>query len=524
MLISLKKGEVTFRNPQLFAVDTKAINLDRVLINLYKLIYANGSQLLLQARPKEYNIDSLKEFMNKLEEKGLVTGASANTDAVEDWLRSNLVDLVFRGNMVKEKVASLRPMHLKSFCVQNKKYNRDYNTSDQLFIMLNSCPEVLKGLRNYLVQGWDENSGSLVNNEKVDVDTAGILYMTQGIKPHPVFGNKPETETKPFLEKQANLFCDDIRRLLVYQDKLPRSVFIDYLRIICGFHLGLYTMKLVYLLPKMVDNGTRNIPDDWSLIVDVTDHLDSLISQYACADMEKLSNNYRNYVRATFMYNLEQNRNYGKDNDPDSVLASIKTGIVQGNTSGYYQWRLGVIRDKYISDHKDEQDAAKMFDELLQYFPEEDYFNKFVYLLESSNLGESQVKFLGKFIDNCCMKNSNSMLLADGRSKRYPRRGVIGSKLLETLVQLLVLHQDENNKYYTRTLSIDELTHMIYERYGLIINGADSPRFTNADVNTNAAFKENMDAFKNKLRQIGFYTDLSDATILQKIHPRYKLD
>ena len=33
-----------------------------------------------------------------------------------------------------------------------------------------------------------------------------------------------------------------------------------------------------------------------------------------------------------------------------------------------------------------------------------------------------------------------------------------------------------------------------------------------------------MDAFKNKLRQIGFYTDLSDATILQKIHPRYKLD
>ncbi len=185
---------------------------------------------------------------------------------------------------------------------------------------------------------------------------------------------------------------------------------------------------------------------------------------------------------------------------------------------------MGNIREKYISDHTDETDAAKTFDELLQYFPADDYFNKFVYLLEASNLGASQVKYLISFIDNCCMKNSNSMLLADGRSKRYPRRGVIGSKLLETLVQLLVLHQDENNKYYTRTLSIDELTRMIYERYGLIINGADSPRFTNADVNTNAAFKENMDAFKNKLRQIGFYTDLSDATILQKIHPRYKLD
>lgn len=521
MLISLKKGEVTFRNPQLFAVDTKAINLDRVLTNLYMLIYSNGAPLAIKERRSEHTMSSLMEFVNKLEEKGLVTGASANPDAVEDWLRSNLVDMVFRGNMVKEKVASLRPMHLMSYRVQNKRYSRDFNTSDQLYIMLHSRPEVMQGLKNYLCQGWDTVTSSLVNNGKIDVDTAGILYMTQGIKE--IIGINTGTSTiKPFLEKQAELFCDDIRCLLVYQDKLPRSVFIDYLRILCGFHLGLYTMKLVYLLPKMVDAGTRNITDDWSLIVDVTDRLDSQISQYACADMEKLTNSYRDYVKATFIFNLVQKRLWNTSTNPVIVLAEIKKGI--DKTDGFYESRLSSIREKYIVDHSDEKDADKTFDEILQYFPPKDYFDKYIYLLESSNLGESQVKFLSRFVDNCCMKNSNSMLLADGRSKRYPRRGVIGSKLLETLVQLLVLHQDQNNKYYTRTLSIDELTHMIYERYGLIINGADSPRFTNADVNTNAAFKENMDAFKNKLRQIGFYTDLSDATILQKIHPRYKLD
>lgn len=64
----------------------------------------------------------------------------------------------------------------------------------------------------------------------------------------------------------------------------------------------------------------------------------------------------------------------------------------------------------------------------------------------------------------------------------------------------------------------------IRQRYGLIINGIDEPRFANADVQTHAAFKENMDAFRNKLRQIGFYSDLSDACILQKIRPRYKID
>ena len=65
--------------------------------------------------------------------------------------------------------------------------------------------------------------------------------MTQGIKE--IIGINSETSAiKPFLEKQSDLFCDDIRNLLVYQEKLPRSVFIDYLRILCGFHLlGSYT-------------------------------------------------------------------------------------------------------------------------------------------------------------------------------------------------------------------------------------------------------------------------------------------
>jgi hypothetical protein len=122
------------------------------------------------------------------------------------------------------------------------------------------------------------------------------------------------------------------------------------------------------------------------------------------------------------------------------------------------------------------------------------------------------------------MKNSPSMLLADSRSRRHPRRGVLGSKLLETLVQLLVLRQKEDGSYETHSLSIEDLASEISNRYGLIINGVHEKRFADADVEMNAAFKVNMDAFKNKLRQIGFYTDMSDACILQKIRPRYKLD
>ena len=61
---------------------------------------------------------------------------------------------------------------------------------------------------------------------------------------------------------------------------------------------------------------------------------------------------------------------------------------------------------------------------------------------------------------------------------------------------------------------------IVRERYGLIINGITENRFKDANVNTHLAFKENVEAFKHKLRQIGFYDDLSDAYILQKVRPK----
>ena len=517
----IKRGTViAFRNPQLFCVNTKRVSLERALTNLYMKIYAQGAPLTL-AYKKEHNIDSLKGFIKNLEEEGIIVGGQENTDAVEDWLRSSLLDMVFRGNMVKEKVATLRPMHLLSFRVQNKKYCRDYNTSDQLYVMLRHNKEVMQGLSKYLSKGWDKDSKSIVTSEDLDVDTAGILMLTKALKESKGVVTSID-ETKPFLTHQTEVFNDDIRRLLMYQDNLPRSVFIDYLRILCGFHLTLYTMKLVYLLPKMVEAGTREVEDDWSMVVDVTDNLNSLVSKFACKDAEIMANSFRDYVRATYKINILQ-KSLQDDNKDSSIENALK--FIHDLPDEYnieYKVTLNsIIRENELDKEKDDETHLS---DLLQYFDEGDYFNKYVYLLEKSNLGTSQYKYLREFIDAVSMKNTPSKLLADGKGKRHPRRGALGSKLLETLVQILVLNDNGHGGYYSESLSISDLAARIRERYGLIIDGIREPRFANADVETNEAFKENMDAFKDKLRQIGFYSDLSDAYILQKIRPRYNFD
>lgn len=131
-----------------------------------------------------------------------------------------------------------------------------------------------------------------------------------------------------------------------------------------------------------------------------------------------------------------------------------------------------------------------------------------------------QLKYSKDFLDKVSMKNQDSQLMMDGRSRKHPRRGAIGARLLEVLVQLLVLNEKADGKYESNPLSIGDLMKKIRERYGLIIDGTNEERFANADIQTHMAFKENVDALKNKLRQIGFYTDLSDASALAENTPK----
>lgn len=519
MILKLNKGAgvTAFMNKDILYVDVKMVKLDRVLTNLFIKIYADGAPVTSTFR-KEFTMDIIKNNLLELEKIGVINGVTENQEGVDDWLRSSLLELVNRGNVIKEHVATLKPLHLLSFRIMNKKYCRDYRASDQLYLMLKTNPEVMNGLVKYLCKGWDRQTKNIVPQEDLDVDTKGILYLTNPMGERKNLRKEPEKLPQPFLKKQADLFNDDIRRLLLYKEKLPRAVFIDYLRILCGFHLAIYTMKVIYLLPKMIDAGTRDVGDDWTMVIDVTDNLDSAVSPYACKDIERMENSIGKYIRGTYMVDLIQER---YECDVDHALKYLKES---NNKQGeYYEMRLRDIK-KSLPEYDEKEFDQADYQEMLELFPEDDYFDMLIHVLEKSNLGGYQYRYLREFLDSVCMKNSSSMLLADSRAKRHPRRGALGSKLLETLVQLLVLEEVPGGGYRTTSLSIDELADKIRYRYGLIINGMGEERFADADVETNAAFYENMNAFKDKLRQIGFYTDMSDACILQKIHPRYKLE
>ena len=515
MAIRLDKNESVFRNELVFAADAKLVPLDNTLTNLFMLMRNNGGRVNVKVKT-EHTFETLLSYLSNLEKRGSIIGLTGNEEAAKDWLRCNLVNLVHRGNVVKEKISSLRPVHLESYRIRNIAQTRDYNTADQVYLMLRKKPEILESLKDYLSRGWDNATRDFSKNQQLDVDSAGILQLIKNIQVDLKSSNKAKN-IRPLLEKQADLFCDDVLRLLVYKDSIPRNVFIEYLRTLIGFHLSLYTQKIIHLLPLMVKSGTRDVEDNFSVIVDATDNLESRVSRFACVDMEKTINGLYDYFKATFEINAVQKRPEFMTQNLDSVDDILKyLHNLPANFDSYYEVKLGDILGRF---KEDEEEDRKIFMESIQF--EESYFDKYIQTLLKAK-GAYQYSYYQQFLDAVSMKNTDYGFLAAGRSRKHPRRAVLGSRLLETLVQLLVLEPRDGGGFKPKSLSIDELITKLRDRYGIVINGLNEPRFANGDMETHLAFKENVEAFKNKLRQIGFYTDLSDAYLLQKIWPRYK--
>jgi len=517
MAIKLNKQESTFRNELLFTADAKTIRIDYTLVNLFMLLKHDGSRPKQRARKGDsvfIEIDKLKNIFQKLEENNELEGFKENPEAVELWLRTNLVSMANRGNSEKEKISSLRPIHLESYRVRNAQIARDFFSSDQIYLMLGQNPVVKEDLRSFLAEGWDKTTNKLIHSKELDVDSLGILYLIKNVNPGFLESNITLNNVRPLLDQQAELFCDDVRRLLVYKSKIPRNVLIDYLKTIISFHLSLYVHKVIYLLPKMIEAGTKDIVDDWSIVLDTTDNFESKVASIAIADTERTYNSLNEYIKATFQINSIIKKLKLDDVNSDSVektLEILKNEISQYETKFENYW--DIIYQGYDDDDKN------LLDEMVKY--ETTYFDRYVELLLKVR-GKSLHKYHIELLDSLSQKNNERGFLAQGRSKKHPRRYVLGTRLLEALVQIQVLHL-EGDKFITQSLSIEELMNNLRNRYGLIINGLEEERFKNVDIHTHLAFKENVEAFKIKLRQIGFYNDLSDAYILQKIRPRYEL-
>jgi hypothetical protein len=145
---------------------------------------------------------------------------------------------------------------------------------------------------------------------------------------------------------------------------------------------------------------------------------------------------------------------------------------------------------------------------------------KFIELICSQRL-TTERRRLVDLIDSLTQKNRPGGFMRQTAGRAAPRWFTLDSHLLETLVQIAVVGRASDGTLWTRAILLDDFVDWLRTRYGFVVY---APAHREVPPEELGAWRENERAFRQRLHQIGFFTDLSDAYNSQTLRPRYQVE
>ena len=547
--MSIKGRDKEFRTPKTTYIDFKHIEMDRVLTMLFPRLKHDG---YASRRPPRGGDLTVEEFMGDfLEHPEWFAGFDRFPQVVHRWIETDLMDVVNRGK-ANQAVAAPRPLHGNTYKFRNAKHTRDYGAAEQIYWMLfyarkGKGQAARDALKRFFFPGIDLVTDRYDPNASVDVETQAILRLdhqvTQDMK-----DSKEPSRFQPLCIGQADIMADDILRLLAYEPYIPRSVLVDYLKTLMAFHLALYHLKILQMLRKLVkqrsgndlcttkecpinpglDNALEGCPYRVALVVDMGDVNNPHMAELARKSTDRLYRQIPAFIQANFVIKkLDEMAEYlskktGKLATPGSGVFSVGDLVSllkpehDAERQAYFKFRLASL----IESTSGNEDVDPQIREVTAMGLGE--FESFIEILMAYR-GKYHRQYITECLDSLLLKNKENGLLAQSRAKGSPRRFVLGSKLLEVLLQVAVLTQ-EGGRFVTREVRIEELLAVLRNRYGLHIDQLPEGVQANSSILDRRALRLNLESFKRRLREIGFYEDLSDAYVTQKVSPRYAIE
>ncbi len=542
-----------FRFPQVSYVDYKQIEIDRTLLNLFPRLKFGGYLGRVKKLSFQLNIESFLAELIDDKNKDTFVGFAEYPEIVRKWLETDLLDLVHRGRP-KQAFVSPRPLHGNIYKFRNADHARDYNTSEHVYWMLYHAqkgPDVLNELKKFLFPDMDWNNDRVQEiTTRIDVETQVILHFDAQVKGDLVDHSKPLESYPSLCMQQANLFAEDILRLLAYENYIPRSVLVDYLKTLFAFHLALYHLHIFKLLPALVKQQKGNLScqvkgcplahtkiaqqmgcqHTTGLVVEMGDATNTHMLELSRRSTDAHYRRISPFIQAQYIVkNLD-----------DMVKYLIKVKKLSAPTRGYFSVPelLQFLDDRYKAEREKffgqrlkehiEKNESESPDGVMS--PEvkritELGLDDFEACIEIIMVNRVQFhrRYITECIDSLLLKNRDAGLLRHARTRESPRHFMLGSRLLEVLLQMAVL-RPQGTGFATQEMRIDDLLAFLRDRYGLYIDclpngdGFDKPSITDLQ-----ALKYNKEAFKMRLREIGFFQDLSDAYVTQTVTPRYTI-
>lgn len=551
--MGLSSKDRAFNTKKVSYLDFKQLEMDRLLTALFARLAHSGFPSRLKRR-FELSVEAfVDEF---LEHPEWFTGFAQHREILERWVETHLMDVVNRGK-ANQAVAAPRPLHGFTYRFRNPKHSRDYGAAQHLYETLYHARKgagqaAIEQLNRFFFQGHDKVTGRTDGAAVLDVETQALLRLTEQVEDAPDTRSGRDSFT-PMCVGAADLLAEDIKRLLFYERHIPRSVMVDYLKVLLAFHLALYHLRLFKLLPAQVkrrsadpicapsacpmdprstDNPHGDCPYRVGVFVDVAGQPETPAARLAVRSADVHYRRIPSFVKAYFTFKkLDEfgeslvktgklHRSKGEELDVADVLQLLQP-LHKDERAKFFGARVYALVQDYAGNTETDLDPElkAVLDLKLSEF--ETYIEMLVALR-----GKFHRQYITQCIDSLLMKNRPGALITQGRTKGAPRRFVLDSRLLEVLLQIAVLRQDTpSGPFYTGEMRIEALLTWLRERYGLHIECL--PRgdgFGTPSIEDRAALRDNTAAFTARLREVGFYRDLSDAYVSQTVTPRYRIE
>ncbi|WP_066286598.1 methylation-associated defense system protein MAD7 [Arthrobacter sp. B6] len=533
--MALDGKDRAFRCDAISRIDYKTLTMDRVLTAFLARLWHGGVSSRVR-RATDLDVDAYLELL--VDDKfGRFNGFADNEDVSRRWVETHLLDMVNRGRTT-EAVAGPRPLHGFAYRLRNSARSRPYGADEQLYELLSVNDLALNGLREFFFSDIDPVTGEAAPGPDIDVESQALLSMVEAVqgKAQDRPDSSARREQKQLCRQSGELLGEDVLRLLLHRAFMPRTVLVEHLKILFSFHLALYHLRMLKLVPAAIRNGAvdhactsghkrgEQCRFQPHLFVDVAGSEPGLPAEYAAKSASTWYGRLPQFVRGTFavlkladfakdLHRQGKFASPGREDLPASEAIALLDTKYEADREVFFDMRV-----RRILDDEEEPLAPE-----LQTIMDLDLSRLDTYLeLIMHYRGAFQRKYLVECLDSMFLKGRPGELLTQPRGKSGARRFVLDSRLLEVLLQVCLVQPDESGRMRTRPMRVDEILETLRTRYGLYIHTLPTEDgFHGPDLPDQAALRANTAAFVDRLREIGYYRDLSDAYLTQTVTPRF---
>jgi hypothetical protein len=564
----LTRTQKLFKMDALYPIDANNIDVDEALSRLFIYLRTGGRQITKTENPvflEGPDAETPKAVIDvALEENPtkLIIGDDPERKALlTSWFESHFTLMSRRGKAKggEYRMSGLRPLHfgvIKLFNPQVKRQDR--YLSDFYYNALKDDPELTTnpdsllrqffgvGVRNYGESDFkiDEQALSqMAEKKQLDIE---LLFMLRIIEPYEadMFGNRPQDQVPSFAflcHEQIDLLRQDLKLLFLYKNHIPRRELINYMSTLMVFHAAQYFYQVVRIANYMVKHGAlppcrgelprpgearSHAPFAMDFFCDMTQGHSSQVDELSKRRFIEHFREIEQYFRSAFYmkkleefagpYLTSQQKSLKGREYIELLLKGFKSHPDQ---PGFFARDLQTIRENGKDSETDElnPEVERIIDICNQRkLSKLDTFVEILYHFQYTTLREQHRKLLAGL---CGSDLDRGFMAGRGRTRR---KYVLGNELLEVLIQLAVLGQRASDgKWQSQPITIEKFVDWLAGRYGILIDrlGPGAPD----DEQTNRALATNLNALKTRLRQLGFFTDLSDASNSQVIAPRFQI-